>query len=460
MYKKLLLITFGFLVLGCDYSYKRGEDKTKINEVFQDASSITFAMVNERVIQPSCVRCHSEASGNKGNVNLESYESVFKNRVMIHREVSDRTMPPANKGVLSAEQTKLILGWIDQGAFEEGAPIPDLPSNEVSGTIGTVEVDPILLAELTKQVQLMPESEILKLEADAIEKTKNLELASGTAYPKVMVTAEGYSVLLVDAERTALMYESNTQAFVIKVKLDLTENLCQPEYVKPDCNFHLDASNDSLLYRWIKHSDPKKVGQVVKMKFTGFGEKEFSVKKSSSLYGFVDRYIGRKNDLRFKPDLIVCNRFDWIDPKIENNKSTLKFSSWSTENMVLNPETGINENATFAVYEDVSWKLEKNALIMNGIERVQSGAGFGKFTPVLPIGQASTIQYVQPNGETCQFSFAHSIQAAVAGIDLDKNFETDPRFVVYAKTKSGAYKGFQTLYGQSISSDYAKAEFE
>ncbi|MES2800877.1 MAG: hypothetical protein V4654_00165 [Bdellovibrionota bacterium] len=464
MFKKLILITLGLLLVGCDYSYKRGEDKTKSDQVTQ-AEVLTYAMVNERVIQPRCVQCHSESSGNKGNINLESYDAILKNRTAIRNEISDRTMPPSSKAPLTGAQAKLVLDWIDQGAYEDGAPI-QLPTNpgETSGTVGTVEADPTLIADLKKPLQFMPDAERLKLEVEAIAKTKNLEIVSGAVYPQLMVTAEGYTVLIADAERTALLYESHTDAFEFKLKLDLTENLCQAEYVKPQCNFHFDLSNDGMVFRWIKHSDEQKIGQIVKMKFSGNGDEQFVIKKTDVIYGFIDRFVGRKNDLRFKPDLIVCDRYDWLDKKLENNKSeanvTAKFASWSTESMVLNSETGVNENATAAVFENITWKLEKNALVMQGLERIQSNSNFGKFTPIIPAGQASTIQYIQANGETCQFSFGHSIQALVAGVDFDKYFSAYPRFVVHAKPKSAAYKVFDLLQGKSLQSPFANAEFE
>ena len=41
---------------------------------------ITFAKVQSLVIKTNCLKCHSEDSGNSGDVNLEHYKNVFAHR--------------------------------------------------------------------------------------------------------------------------------------------------------------------------------------------------------------------------------------------------------------------------------------------------------------------------------------------------------------------------------------------
>lgn len=96
------------------------------------AEDLDFKTVNERVFKLSCVSCHSETAGNSGEVNLETYDEVFKHIPQIKMEVSGGLMPPQNP--LSASQSKLLAEWIDAGAKEKAgdsvAPAPPVPPAE------------------------------------------------------------------------------------------------------------------------------------------------------------------------------------------------------------------------------------------------------------------------------------------------------------------------------------------
>ncbi len=77
---------------------------------------VTFAEVDKKVFQASCVGCHSQAGNNKGGVNLESYPSIFAVRARIQFEVAGGSMPRG--GRLTASQKNLVLQWISNGAPE------------------------------------------------------------------------------------------------------------------------------------------------------------------------------------------------------------------------------------------------------------------------------------------------------------------------------------------------------
>lgn len=441
MQKLIVALILSLMFVGCNYSYRKGTEKSP-NEGVTKADVITFQMVNERVLQPRCIGCHSEASGNKGKVNLESYENVLTHKNAIYREVSERTMPPRHKEPLTAEQVKLVTAWIDQGAYEFGAPIDTGDGASDTVIVGSDEIDPALSQELEAQIKVISDSERKTIEEKALAKVSTLAPNMGASFPQVVVTEEGYTVLFADANRTALVYESNTDRYEFKLKVDLTENLCQEEYIKPKCNYYFDLTNDYLAFRWVKHPDTAKLGQVVKMKFPNSGDKEFTEKKSATIYSFNDRFAGRKQDLRFKPDRLVCDHYEWLGADVKKSEKVL-FQSWSAESMDTNTETDVNENMTTAVFEGLEWKLQSNALVLQNIARMQVLQNFSKPDLLIPVGQISTIQYQKSENESCQFSFSHSIQSAAAGFDFDKNYELNPRFSVYNKPKSAAYKGFK-----------------
>lgn len=116
---KIVFILAVLLLSSCNYS--RMKKPLQLDEGLQKISSpdeITFKMVNDSVIQPACLSCHSEAGGNRAGLNLENFENVFKNSHAIRLEVAGGTMPPRQK--LTDQQIKLVTAWIDAGAHENG----------------------------------------------------------------------------------------------------------------------------------------------------------------------------------------------------------------------------------------------------------------------------------------------------------------------------------------------------
>ncbi len=77
---------------------------------------INYEMVNIKVIQPRCLNCHSEAAGNRGDVNLETYENVAALASVIESEIQSGSMPRPRNKPLTPEQKELILKWIANGS--------------------------------------------------------------------------------------------------------------------------------------------------------------------------------------------------------------------------------------------------------------------------------------------------------------------------------------------------------
>lgn len=120
-----------FCVFGCSASREMQPLNLDPPENKVSADELDFALVNEKIFKPSCVGCHSEAAGNSGGVNLESYESVFEHVPQIKMEVTGGMMPP--KSELSEKQTRLLADWIDAGALERaGDPVSAPPPTPTS----------------------------------------------------------------------------------------------------------------------------------------------------------------------------------------------------------------------------------------------------------------------------------------------------------------------------------------
>jgi mono/diheme cytochrome c family protein len=81
---------------------------------------ITFTQINQNILQPSCVSCHS-GSSSPGGVDLSSYAGVSAQVVSgnpgqsrLYQAVSNGTMPPG--GALSQDKIQQISDWITAGA--------------------------------------------------------------------------------------------------------------------------------------------------------------------------------------------------------------------------------------------------------------------------------------------------------------------------------------------------------
>lgn len=136
----LLLTTIATITLvGCNYQInketpielqpqgpqgQKGEAPEAISE-----DQLSYQVVVDQVLAKRCQTCHSEAGGNKGSLNLETYEAVKKNIQDIRNEVSEKSMPPRRQQPLSEAQIKLVLAWIDAGAnLEAKKPIEQTPT--------------------------------------------------------------------------------------------------------------------------------------------------------------------------------------------------------------------------------------------------------------------------------------------------------------------------------------------
>ena len=85
-------------------------------DVMPDPDKIDFQLVNTKVITPRCVGCHSDKGGNKGDVNLETYDNIYSQIDTIKDEVESGSMPRPKNKPLTDFQKKLFLTWIEKGA--------------------------------------------------------------------------------------------------------------------------------------------------------------------------------------------------------------------------------------------------------------------------------------------------------------------------------------------------------
>jgi uncharacterized membrane protein len=82
-------------------------------------SDLNYASINQRIIEPYCLGCHSVAGGNRGGINLETYDAIASRLPSIRRTVVEqRTMPPSSSPQLPAEAITMLDAWLTAGAPE------------------------------------------------------------------------------------------------------------------------------------------------------------------------------------------------------------------------------------------------------------------------------------------------------------------------------------------------------
>jgi uncharacterized membrane protein len=88
-------------------------------DVMPDPDKIDFQMVQSRVIGLRCIGCHSAKGGNKGGVNLETYQNVFEQKDKFEDDVRSGDMPRPTTRPLTKIQKDILLIWLEKDAPEK-----------------------------------------------------------------------------------------------------------------------------------------------------------------------------------------------------------------------------------------------------------------------------------------------------------------------------------------------------
>jgi hypothetical protein len=129
MMRRLIATAFLF---GCGYANTEvpGARDGSIIGFQEKASELSYANVRSQVLQPYCLRCHSEAGGNRGRINLETFANTKNLIGPIQSVVSGGQMPPS--GSMPASARSMLLQWIEAGAPEVAGTQPP-PTSPPSG---------------------------------------------------------------------------------------------------------------------------------------------------------------------------------------------------------------------------------------------------------------------------------------------------------------------------------------
>lgn len=122
------IFTYAALIatlFGCSpyHSVESAPDEGLINT--KGYKTLGFDSVSALVFQPYCLKCHSVAAGNDGQVNLETYANTFPNIKDIQSDVTSNDMP-THGGPVPDSLKNVLSTWISAGAPETSdIPIPN-----------------------------------------------------------------------------------------------------------------------------------------------------------------------------------------------------------------------------------------------------------------------------------------------------------------------------------------------
>ncbi|AZZ36815.1 hypothetical protein CIK05_08440 [Bdellovibrio sp. qaytius] len=106
-------------LVACNYSNRNSEMPAALTEerINQLALESNYESVSAKVITGQCLQCHSAAGGNKGDLNLETYQNVRANlNQIMYRVLEAKDMP---RGGLSGDDYALLEMWLSSGAPEK-----------------------------------------------------------------------------------------------------------------------------------------------------------------------------------------------------------------------------------------------------------------------------------------------------------------------------------------------------
>lgn len=127
---KILLV--GIFLSGCSYNVSKEKASEEANLKMQSVSD--YQSVRKLILAPQCLNCHSNAAGNRGGLNLESYESVkLKLNQIYYRSIEVKDMPP---GGLDKNSFEALKGWIENGAQQQAS----VQTLNLKGAVGWQEL--------------------------------------------------------------------------------------------------------------------------------------------------------------------------------------------------------------------------------------------------------------------------------------------------------------------------------
>lgn len=219
---------------------------------------------------------------------------------------------------------------------------------------------------------------------------------------QAITNEKGEVVFVFYDGREAQVFYGPSGSFTAKVKLQQLENSCEYDLKPANCEVEGFYQNFKIQMQWTKHSDPQKIGRVVERVNSGEPERlENDLLVTSLTYQktFDDK---PKDYPKYK---ISCDQTQWIEKARTSAKSAL-FSAVTSEFMLENSETNVNENQTFAeIYSARFDAVSLNSYILSTYQYSRSIVSSGD-----PFLSNQVVHFVYPEkNKACHVAFAANI---------------------------------------------------
>jgi uncharacterized membrane protein len=145
-----------FSLLGCNYNRAKSNGDLLANPEnlhTENFEAFDYSSVKASVLDESCMGCHSNAGGNQGGLNLESYDNVkVASAKIYYRTIEAKTMPPVT--MLSENSFGLLKNWIEIGAPEKSTAKRQL---KFSGPLNWTAIKDLVLQSNCLQCHSQPD---------------------------------------------------------------------------------------------------------------------------------------------------------------------------------------------------------------------------------------------------------------------------------------------------------------
>lgn len=219
---------------------------------------------------------------------------------------------------------------------------------------------------------------------------------------KAITNEKGEVVFVFYDGREAQVFYGPSGSFTGQVKLQQLENSCEYDFKPANCEVEGFYQNFKFQMQWTKHSDPQKIGRVVERVYSSEIER-FEEDLLISNLTYHKTFDDKPNDYpKYK---ISCDQTQWIEKAQTSAKSAL-FSSVTSEFMLENSETGVNENQTFAeIYNARFDAVSLNSYILSTYQYSRSIVSSGD-----PFLSNQVVHFVYPEkNKACHIAFAANI---------------------------------------------------
>lgn len=151
----IALLLTASLLNACHYRNQKNEENLNQGNGAAGGSTTVpgFATIQSQILAPRCYECHSSSGGNRGGINLESYQTVKNMARAVLASVNNNSMP-LNRSPLTTAQKQLLASWVSAGSPENplqtspGSPAPapdDIPGDGVEPNLDWLTVRTLVI---------------------------------------------------------------------------------------------------------------------------------------------------------------------------------------------------------------------------------------------------------------------------------------------------------------------------